>query len=212
MIPAACTILLIEDHPIVRDGCRAILSRRAEFRLVEARSAGEGLAMSEIEKPELILLDIELGDANGLDMMGKFIELNQAAKIIIFSMYENPHFIARAMERGARGYVAKSDEPGLILEALDKVRNGDIFLSSKAAQAVALAHLSPKTNPLTELNERERQVLQLLGDGKNLTEISQNLSIAYKSAANIVSAIKQKLQISTSPALIKFAVESRSKD
>ena len=126
-------------------------------------------------------------------------------------MYEAATFVTRALERGARGYVTKNDDPNTILHAIDKVLSGAVFLCQSVAQNLALANLEPVADPLQNLSERERQVVTLLGEGKNLTEIAAALAIGYKTAANIVSAVKQKLGIGTSPALIKFAVELKGK-
>jgi two-component system, NarL family, invasion response regulator UvrY len=200
-------VLMIDDHPIVRDGCRQVFARRSDIDLHEAESAAAGLAANRDIKPDIIILDVGLGDGNGLDMIPALRTENEGAQIIIFSMYEAPRFVTRALELGARGYVTKSDDPQVIVAAIDKVMNGAIFLGPSVAQALALANIAPPPDPLRELTARERQVVALLGDGKTLTEIAALLDISYKSAANVIAAIKQKLSINSSPALIKFAVE-----
>jgi two-component system invasion response regulator UvrY len=204
-------ILLIEDHPIVRDGCRRIFARRPDFEAIEANSAETGLAANRDLLPDVIILDLELPDAAGIDIIPDLMRDNPAARIVIFSMYEAATFVTRALERGARGYVTKNDDPNAILQAVDKVSAGAIYLGQSVAQNLALANLAPAADPLRALNGRERQVVALLGDGKSLSEISATLAIGYKSAANVVSVVKQKLKIATSPALIKFAVELKTK-
>ncbi|MGO9675459.1 MAG: response regulator transcription factor [Methylocella sp.] len=204
-------ILLIEDHPIVRDGCLRILARRADFDAMEASSAQTGLAANRSFSPDVIILDLELPDVGGLEAIEELLRDNPTTRIVIFSMYEAATFVTRALERGARGYVTKNDDPNAILHAIDKVLSGAVFLCHSVAQSLALANLEPPEDPLRPLSERERQVVTLLGEGKNLTEIAAALAIGYKTAANIVSAVKQKLRIGTSPALIKFAVELKGK-
>jgi len=204
-------ILLIEDHPIVRDGCLRILARRPDFEAMEADTARAGLAANRSFRPDIIILDLELPDIGGLEVISELQRDNPATRIIIFSMYEAATFVTRALERGARGYVTKNDDPNAILHAIDKVLSGAVFLCQAVAQNLALANLEPAEDPLRSLSERERQVVTLLGEGKSLTEIASALAIGYKTAANIVSAVKQKLRIGTSPALIKFAVELKSK-
>ena len=204
-------ILLIEDHPIVRDGCLRILARRPDFEAMEANTAPAGLAANRSFSPDVIILDLELPDIGGLEVINELLRDNPATRIIIFSMYEAATFVTRALERGARGYVTKNDDPNAILHAIDKVLAGAVFLCQAVAQNLALANLEPAEDPLRTLSERERQVVTLLGEGKSLTEIAGALAIGYKTAANIVSAVKQKLRIGTSPALIKFAVELKSK-
>ena len=204
-------ILLIEDHPIVRDGCLRILARRPDFEAMEANTAIAGLAANRSFSPDVIILDLELPDIGGLEVINELRRDNPTTRIIIFSMYEAATFVTRALERGARGYVTKNDDPNAILHAIDKVLSGAVFLCQSVAQNLALANLEPAEDPLRTLSERERQVVTLLGEGKSLSEIATALAIGYKTAANIVSAVKQKLRIGTSPALIKFAVELKSK-
>jgi two-component system, NarL family, invasion response regulator UvrY len=200
-------VLMIDDHPIVRDGCRQIFGRRQDIILREADSAATGLATNREFKPDIIILDVGLGDDNGFDIVAPLLADNAGARIIVFSMYEAPRFVTRALELGARGYVTKTDDPTAVVAAIDKVRGGGIFLGPSVAQALALANIAPAPDPLRDLTAREKQVVRLLGDGKTLTEIAALLDISYKSAANLTAAIKQKLDIGSSPALIKFAVE-----
>jgi two-component system invasion response regulator UvrY len=204
-------ILLIEDHPIVRDGCQRILSQREDWDIREAKCAAEGHVLNEEQRPDVILLDLELPDATGLDMMADLLHANPLARIIIFSMFQSGAIVSKALACGARGYLTKSDDPESILDAVDGVLSGTVYLGPSAAQTLALAHVTQTNDPMRSLTERERQVVLLLGEGKSLSEIASDLAIGYKSAANIVSALKQKLHIANSSALIKFAVEHRIK-
>ncbi len=204
-------VLVIEDHPIVRDGCMRIFARRSDIEALEASSAEAGHDLNRKLSPEIIILDVNLPDANGLEIIATLLGDNPKAKIIVFSMYEAASFVTHALEKGARGYITKTDDPMTILAAIDKVRTGTVYLGQTVAQQLALYNLQIANSPLRDLSDRERQVLNLLGDGKSLTEISTQLTIGYKTAANLVSTIKQKLAIPTSSALIKFAVEQRAK-
>lgn len=204
-------ILLIEDHPIVRDGCQRIFARRPAFAAIEADCAEAGLAANRRFSPNVIILDVELPDAGGLAIIAALLADNSAARIIVFSMYEAATFVTRALDSGACGYLTKNDDPNAILQAIDAVLTGSIYLGRSVAQNLALARIEAAEDPLRALTDRERQVIALLGEGMSLTEISLALAIGYKTAANIVSAVKQKLRIATSPALIKFAVELKGK-
>ncbi len=204
-------ILLVEDHPIVRDGCRRLFGRRPHFEIHEAASAEAGAALNAALKPDIIILDVELPDATGLDMIPDLLRDNSAARIIVFSMYEARSFVTRALQLGARGYVTKNDDPDMILQATDKVLAGDLYLGRTVAQTLALSERQ-EPDPLRNLTEREREVVSHLGQGMNIGEIAQALSLSYKTVANLISALKQKLGIATSAALIKFAVERRNKD
>ena len=117
-------VLVIEDHPIVSDGCQRILSRRADIMVREAPSATAGLALNREFAPDVILLDVGLPDASGFDIIQQLMDDNPSSKVIIFSMYEAPSFVTLALEKGARGYITKNDDPNTILQAIDKVRTG----------------------------------------------------------------------------------------
>jgi len=203
-------VLVIEDHPIVSDGCQRILNRRTDIVVQEATSATAGLALNREFMPNVILLDVGLPDASGFDIIQQLRDDNLQVQVIIFSMYEAPSFVTFALEKGARGYITKNDDPNTILHAIDKVRTGSIYLGQAVAQTLAMINVAPINDPLRDLNDRERQIVKLLGDGKSLTEISVQLALGYKTVANTVTMIKQKLAVGTTPALIKFAVELRS--
>lgn len=205
-------VLMIEDHPIVRNGCRLIFDRRSDLEVVEASTAEEGFAANREFRPDVIILDLGLRDSSGFDMIPVLRADNEAARILIFSMNETARFVRRALDMGARGYVTKNDDPNTILTGIDKVRSGDIYLGQSLAQALALAKFEPVNDPLAALSGREKQVVALLGEGKSLSEIAADLDIGYKTVANIVATVKQKLGIGTSVALVKFAVEVNAKD
>ncbi|WP_244427163.1 response regulator transcription factor [Methyloferula stellata] len=204
-------VLVVEDHPIVRDGCQRILNRREDLDMIAASSAQAGLILNREFLPPVIVLDVGLPDASGFDIISELLGDNPEAKIIIFSMYETASFVTAALEKGASGYITKNDDPDTILMAIDKVRAGSVYLGQAVAQTLVMVNLSLANDPLRALNDRERQIVVRLGDGKSLTEISIELVLGYKTVANAVASIKQKLKIPTSSALIKFAVELRSK-
>ncbi len=204
-------VLMIEDHPIVRDGCRLIFNRRPDLDVVEASTVDDGFAANSDFHPDVIILDIGLREGSGFDMIPKLRADNAAAHIVVFSMHDTARFVTRALDMGARGYITKSDEPTAILAAIDKVRSGAVYLGQSVAQALALANLEPANDPLHDLSGREKQVIALLGEGKSLSEIAADLDIGYKTVANTVAIIKQKLKIGTSVALIKFAVETSTR-
>lgn len=202
-------ILLIEDHPIVRAGCRRVLQSRAGIMLIEANCAAEGLRLNREQRPDLIVLDLNLPDANGLDLLRQLRGETPSAKVLVFSMYEDPTFVAHALEAGATGYVAKNDDPDMLLEAIDSVAQGRTYLGHTVAQGLALMNLRGSGGVLASLSPREREVLELLGEGRSLSEISARLEISYRTVANISSQLKHKLGVATASALVKLAVEHR---
>jgi DNA-binding NarL/FixJ family response regulator len=200
-------ILLVEDHPLIRAGVRRLLAQRKTFELLEAERGQAGLALNQRHRPEIVLLDLDLPDGNGLDLMPQLAADNAAARIIILSMYGDSGRVSRALAKGARGYVSKNDDPAAILAAIDKVLEGETYLGQSVAQALAMTRLQPEG---PELGERDAAILDGLGDGKSLAEIAGELGVTYKTVANAAALLKSKLRIRTSAALVKFAVERKS--
>ena len=200
-------ILLIEDHPIVRAGCRRLLDVLPGVEIAEAATAAEGLRMAHEFLPDIIVLDLNLPDGNGLDLLGPLLSHPSDPKIIVFSMYEDPVFAARALEAGATGYMTKNDDPAVLLQAIDKVGAGGVFLTASMAERLALMAVGPRDDPLQDLSGRERRVLELLGLGRTLGEIADELKVSYRTSANIAAQIKTRLKVTSTPALVKWAVD-----
>ncbi|MGC8523196.1 MAG: response regulator transcription factor [Acidibrevibacterium sp.] len=201
-------ILLIDDHPIVRDGCRRLLETRPDFTILEAGTGTEGLAMNRRHGPDLIILDLNLPDGNGLEFLRRLHSETPAARVLVFSMYEEAAFVARALEAGARGYLTKHDDPEALLAAVDALLRGERYLGHRVAQKLALLSLQPADDPLRGLTARELDVLDLLGSGAGLADIAAALGLSYRSAAHIAAQLRTKLALRSQAALVKFAVET----
>jgi DNA-binding NarL/FixJ family response regulator len=201
-------VLLIEDHPIVRAGCRRLLQSRAGTEIFEAGSGAEGFALARRERPRVVVLDLNLPDGNGLAILARLRGEIPTAAVLVFSMYEEAAFVARALEGGALGYLTKHDDPEALLEAVEAVARGARYLGHSVAQKLALLSLQPGNDPLRGLTARELGVLDLLGGGAGLAEIAEALALSYRSAANIAAQLRAKLQVRSQAALVKFAVET----
>jgi two-component system, NarL family, invasion response regulator UvrY len=200
-------VLLIEDHAIVRAGCARVLGTRPDIQVIEARTGAEGAAAAAAERPDLVILDLNLPDMRGLEVLLAIRAVQPYLKVIIFSMYEDPALVSRALEAGALGYVSKNDDPELLLEAIDNGLAGRTYLGHAVAQKMALASLT--ADPLTGLTERERRLIDLLGSARTLGEISADLDVSYRTTAALAARTRIKLGLRTNSALIKFAVERR---
>jgi DNA-binding NarL/FixJ family response regulator len=206
-MPETTRILLIEDHPLIRAGVRRLLAQRKAFELQEAERGQAGLEINKRHRPQIVLLDLDLPDGNGLDLMPLLAADNAAVRIIILSMYGDSGRVSRALTKGAKGYVTKNDDPTTILTAIDKVLEGETYLGQSVAQALAMTRLRPEA---PDLGVREEAILDGLGEGKSLAEIAAELGLTYKTVANAAAILKSKLRIRTSAALVKFAVERKS--
>ncbi|HUA76699.1 MAG TPA: response regulator transcription factor [Acetobacteraceae bacterium] len=203
-------ILLIEDHPIVRAGCRRLLEERGGIRVAEAETAAEGLRICREIGPDLVMLDLGLGDGGGLAGLRRLLTAAPGLKVLIFSMHEEPVMVAGALEAGARGYVSKNDDPAALLEAVDQVGAGEVYLSRPVAQKLALMNLRPGQSPLRGLSAREREVLAQLSTGQSLAEVAAQIGISYRTAAAVAAQIRAKLNLPSMAALIRLAVEQAS--
>jgi two-component system, NarL family, invasion response regulator UvrY len=202
-------ILIVDDHPIVASGCRALLAGDRDVTILEAADAESGEGAFITERPDVCVLDINLPGVSGFELARRILARDATARIIMFSMNDDPIFAARAIEIGAKGYVSKSGDPGDLLEAIRKVGDGGVFLPSAIAQSIAFAGPGLAESRLAKLTQREIEILRLLGAGKSLSEIAWLINASYKTIANTSSIMRQKLGLRSSSELVRFAIESR---
>lgn len=203
------TILLVDDHPIVRAGCQRLLAEAALGRVVEAEDVGSALDLWRSERPDVVVLDLNIpGDGGGMAVLRTIREENPAVPVLIFSMHEDPAIAARALKAGARGYVTKNDAPDSLASAIGTVLAGRIHLDSGLARDLALMSLSPPSDPLAVLTQREREILALVGRGMTAAAIAERLGISQKTVANSCTQIKDKLGADSTRALIRIAIDN----
>jgi len=197
-------ILLVDDHAIVREGVRRLVSSAIDAVILEAVSGREALPLFRQEHPDLIVLDLNLEGISGLELIRRFLIEDDTASILVFSMHTEPIYAARALNMGARGYVSKSAPASVLLNAVRRVLEGERFVESEIAEELATAHASDE-DPLQRLTNREVEIMRLLGEGKSLTGVAEGLGISYKTAANSCSRIKEKLMCRRTGDLIRIA-------
>ena len=202
-------VLIVDDHPIVASGCRALFAGDSEIAILEAPDAESGERMFAAEQPDVCVLDVNLPTVSGFELARRILAHAASARIIMFSMNDDPVFAARAIEIGAKGYVSKSGDPCDLVEAIREVGNGGVYLPAALAQRVAFARPAFAQNPLSKLTSREIEILRLLGAGKSLSEIAWLVHSSYKTIANTSSIIRHKLGLRSSSELVRFAIETR---
>jgi len=202
------TVLIIEDHPIVMAGCLRLLEGHQGMTVLSAATGEEGLRVSAEQNPDVVILDLNLPDVSGLDVLRAMLEASPNLRVLIFSSYEDPAFASRALDAGAAGYVTKSDDPGILIEALTQISKGEIYLSRSVAQRLAMMNIRPNGNPLQGLNPRELDILEYLSKGLSLYEISQELDVGYRTIASISAGLRRRLGNINMFALVKFAVDN----
>ena len=201
-------ILIVDDHPIVASGCRAVLADEPEIELLEAADAESGERVFVAEHPDICIIDINLPTVSGFELARRILIRAASARIIMFSMNDDPIFAARAIEVGAKGYVSKAGDPHDLVEAIREVGAGGVYLPPAIARSIAFAGPAFAQSPLSKLTSREIEILRLLSAGKSLAEIAWLIHSSYKTVANTSSIMRQKLGIRTSAELVRLAIES----
>ena len=202
-------VLIVDDHPIVASGCRALFADDADIVILEAADAESGEQAFTAEHPDVCVLDINLPTVSGFELARRILARDSSARIIMFSMNDDPIFAARAIEIGAKGYVSKAGDPCDLVAAIREVGNGGVYLPAAMARSVAFAGPAFAQNPLSKLTSREIEILRLLSSGKSLSEIAWLVHSSYKTIANTSSIIRQKLGLRSASELVRFAIETR---
>lgn len=197
-------ILLVDDHPLVRDGLRARLETIPHFFVVaEAGNASEALEQAGKQAIDLVLMDINLsGGMNGIELTGRFNTLYPEIAVLMLSMHDKAEYVMQAIQAGARGYVLKDAPATDIIAAIDTVMSGGIYYSASLAKQ--LARPMP---PAMLLTPREREVLQSIATGKSNKHIARELNLSVRTVETHRLNIKRKLGIEGQADLIRFALE-----
>ena len=201
-------VLIVDDHPIVASGCRALLAGEGEIALMEASDAEGGERIFTAKHPDVCVIDINLPTVSGFELARRILARDASARIIMFSMNDDPIVAARAIEIGAKGYVSKSGDPNDLVEAIRQVGKGGTYLPTAMARSIAFAGPAFAQSPLSKLTAREMEILRLLSAGKSLSEIAWLVHSSYKTVANTASIMRQKLGVRTSVELVRLAIES----
>jgi two-component system, NarL family, invasion response regulator UvrY len=199
------SVLLVDDHAVVREGYRRLLERHGEIAVIgEAGDAATAHALFSSLEPQIVVMDITLPVTSGLEAMRRMLLYNPDARVLIFSMHEDTVFATRALQAGAFGYVTKASAPNVLVEAVLAIARGKKYLSPEIAQKVALREGSGYPNGLTL---RESEVLRLIIRGQTVQEIADALGVNWKTVANHQSAVRQKLGAETTIELLRKAQE-----
>jgi two-component system invasion response regulator UvrY len=175
------SVLIIDDHPIVLQGCRRMLEDAGVKTVLEARDVTSGYRLYRRHHPDVAIVDLAMqgGGLGGLDVIRRMRSHEPRTRILVFSMYSDPIVAARALEAGATGYVLKDTSSDELMKAFDQVRTGTPYLSNDLAMQVALVRTGVRTNPLADLTPRELQTLSLLAEGKPYGRIAEELNVSY---------------------------------
>lgn len=204
MRDSSLRVLLVDDHAVVRAGLRRLLAAVPTVAAVlEAATGRAVLPLVREHRPDLVLLDLNLPDIGGLELLRRLRAEDPAPRVLVFTMHADPVFAARALEAGAAGYVSKTAEPSELLEAVARIARGGRYVEGEIAQALAAREGG---DPLHDLTRRELEILRLLRDGRDLAGIAGAVGVSYKTVANTCVRMKAKLGVARTADLIRLAL------
>jgi two-component system, NarL family, invasion response regulator UvrY len=198
------SVLLVDDHAVVREGYRRLLERHGDIAVIgEAANAATAHSLFCCLDPQIVVMDITLPGTSGIEAMRRMLVYKPSARVLIFSMHEDAIFPRRALQAGAFGYVTKASAPNVLVDAIHAVANGKKYLSPEIAQKLALHDFT--VDQADALSARELEVLRMLAKGHSIKEIAESMGLNPKTVANHQSTIKQKLRADTAIQLLRKA-------
>jgi two-component system invasion response regulator UvrY len=203
------SVLIIDDHPIVLQGCARVLEDAGIAPVLAASDLVAGYRLYRRHQPDVVIVDLAIQGKGlgGLDLIRRIHAHDARARILVLSMHNDAGIVARSLEAGASGYVLKDTSSDELVKAVQQVAIGLPYLAGDLALKVAMSGTGGRSDPLADLTPRELQVLALLAEGKPYDRIASELGVSYKTVVNVSSQLKQKLQAGNLPELISTAVK-----
>ncbi|TET84009.1 MAG: response regulator transcription factor [Desulfobacteraceae bacterium] len=207
------TVLIVDDHPLFREGLKSLLARHSSFEVIgEAGNGNDGLKKAKKLMPDLVVMDISLPDQSGIEVTSKIRSLLPETRVIVLSMHTKIDYITEAFRQGATGYVVKESATEKLMECLEIVSKGEYFVDSSLSHRVvkSLLESDEKERKITDdgyntLTPREQQVMRLLAEGHSTKQIAEKLFISAKTVENHRSNIMSKLEVHTIMELVRYA-------
>jgi len=202
----AIRVVLADDHELVRQGLKALLEREGFHVVGEASNGQEAVRLVPDVRPDVAILDISMPVLNGLDAARELRKSSQKTRTILLTRHDEDQYVTEALRAGVRGYVLKDQAATDLVHAIEQVCRGEIYLSPRISRTVVEAFLSRTPLPTDPLTSRERQVLQLVGEGKSSKEIAVVLGISIKTAESHRTRLMRKLDIHELASLVRYAI------
>ena len=207
-----CRVLLVDDHPIVRQGLALLIDREPDLSVCgEADGAHSAFHAIETLRPDLVVLDISLNGPDGLDVLKEIRMKTASLPILILSMHDESIYAERAMRAGANGYIMKQEATERVLVAIRRIMQGDVYLSDRLTNSMLQQYVhgasTAKKSPLVNLTDRELEVFRLIGEGHGTRQIADELHLSVKTIESYQAHIKEKLALRNARELVQHAIE-----
>jgi DNA-binding NarL/FixJ family response regulator len=203
------TIVLVDDHAVVRAGVRRLLEQEPLFEVIgEAESGEKAYQIYGELKPDVMVMDLSMPGMGGLEAIRRILMRYEKAKILVLSMHEDLSFANQALKLGAKGYLIKNAFADDLVKSIETVSKGEVFLSAEIAKKMAMQSISGDKDPIHELSAREFEIFRLLAEGLDIDVIASTLNISSKTVSNYQTMIKQKLDINSPVELIRYAIKT----
>lgn len=199
-------ILLADDHPIVRQGLKVLLEREGFTVVGEASDGREAVRLTKECGPDIALLDLTMPMLNGIDAGRAILQTSPKTRIILLTMHAEDHHVLEALRAGFKGYVLKTKAAEELVQAIQEVSRGKLYLTPGVSEVVVQAYLAKSELPPEPLSLREREVLQLIAEGKTTKEVAVVLGISAKTAESHRTRIMGKLNIHETASLVRYAI------
>lgn len=201
------SILLVDDHPIVREGYRRLLEMAEKFSVcAEAEDVAQAYVAYKAHRPDVVIMDLTLRGASGIEAVRRIREFDKDARILVFTMHSGSAFALKAFEAGARGYVTKSSPPSELIRAVEIVAGGGRAMSEDISRALAAERLSGANPAIGELTPRETEILRMVASGIPSETIADQLNLSVKTVRNIHYAVKSKIGAENDAHLVWLAL------
>jgi two-component system response regulator NreC len=203
---ARVSVVLGDDHPLVRHGVRRLLEREEFDVIAEASDGLEVVGLAAQHRPDVVVLDLSMPTLNGIGAARELSRVSPSTKVIILTMHTEEHYILEALRAGVKGCVSKTQAPEHLLQAIREVCRGGVYLSPNVSGVVVQGYLAKTEMPFDPLTDRERQVLQLIAEGKTTKQAAVVLGVSVKTAESHRTSLMSKLDIHSTAALVRYAI------
>ena len=201
-------ILIADDHGVVAEGLKSLVEAQTDMEVVGVVGDGrEAVRLARDAQPDVVVMDLSMPELNGADATRAILQRDPKCRVIVLSMYAEREYVRRALKAGAAGYVVKRSAAKELVDAIRAVHAGQRYLSPRVADVVIDDYTEERDDPLSRLSAREREVLQLLAEGRTGAEIAQRLSLSQKTVETYRARLVEKLGIRDVAGLVRFAIQ-----